>query len=89
MGDPSVDVGRLEAVAVGRHVVTVRAVLLRGPCLLPSIMLGLGKSAQCSHTCDLLGSMPTSSLAALGHQDSPRDEVYALNQQQHLRPACV
>ena len=86
MGDPSVDVGRLEAVAVGRHVGTVRAVLLRGPCLLPSIRLGLGKSAHYSHTCDLLFGRPTLRLAALGHQDSP--VVYALNHQQRLRPAC-
>ncbi len=28
VGDPSVDVGRLEAVAVGRHVETVRAIPL-------------------------------------------------------------
>ena len=88
MGHPSVDVGRLEAVAVGRHVVTVRAVLLRGPCSLPSIILGLGKSAHCSHTRDLLFGRPTLRLAALGHQNSPVDEVYALNDQQRLRPAC-
>ena len=88
VGDPSVDVGRLEAVAVGRLVVTVRAVLLRGPCLLPPIISGLGKSAHCSHTRDLLFGRHTLRLAALGHQDSPVDVVYALNDQQRLRPAC-